>query len=174
MIKNIRKNGIQLNDIITIEYTARMNNGITVMSTANDGPLTFKVGTFPLVKGFNDVVLGMKVGEQKSVIIPAKDAFGPFDHELICKVSLSELPEYVRVGQRIVDIDDTYFNVLEVNNDEGLATLDGNHFLAGQDLAFSIRILNAQIPPDSAHVKMTKRNVHKDLKKRFIGIPKFN
>ena len=150
-----------------------MKDGITVMSTVSDGPLTFKVGHFSLVNGFNRAVLGMKVGERKNVIISAKDAFGAFDEKLISRVSLSLLPEYIRVGQRILAKDETYYNVLEVNNEEGIAILDANHFLAGKDLSFSIRILGAKISPSSSRIGKPKRNFLRNLENRFLGMPKF-
>lgn len=136
-------NGIRTNDIITISYNARLEGGKTVSSSLDEGPLTFKVGKFPKIDAINSVVLGMKVGEVKRVTILPLGAFGEIDKSLISEYCLSILPEYVMVGQRVIEnSSSSYMNVLSVDSAKGVALLDGNHFLAGEKISFTVKIIS--------------------------------
>lgn len=140
--------GVQRDDIVTIEYNAKLENGATVLSTTEEGPLTFKVGEFPLVEGLNDAVIGMKLGETKRVLIKPDFAFGKFESQLLEEYPLSKLPNFIRIGQRIfLHGRRPAFNVLSVDTEEGTATLDGNHVLAGKDLIFYIKLICVKMPP---------------------------
>lgn len=146
-MKNIKQNGVQKNDIITIEFFARMQGGLTVLSSEEEGPLKFTVGQFKVVSGFNDAVIGMKVGESKKFSLNPEEAFGVFDKKLIKQVSLLTLPMFIRVGQSIVDgANKVIFNIVKVDSDQGLATLDGNHIFAGEKLDFYIRLKKIEKP----------------------------
>lgn len=142
------REGISVNDIVTIDYTAKLRNGLTVLCTENEGPLTFKVGEFTLVEGFNEAVLGMKIGESKKIVISPEEAFGKINKNLIFQVLLSKLPPFIKVGQRIITKNSKrFFNVVNVNSEDGMALLDGNHKLAGKTLDFQLRILSIKYPP---------------------------
>lgn len=144
----IFKEGISKNDIVTIDYTAKLRDGLTVLSTEHEGPLTFKVGDFSLVKGFNQAVLGMKIGEKKKVVFNPDEAFGEVKKNLILEVLLSKLPPFVKIGQRIITKNSRrFFNVVNIDSDQGMALLDGNHKLAGQTLHFHLKILSIKYPP---------------------------
>lgn len=164
--------GIKVGDIITIDYNARLKNGRTILSTKNRSPLTFKVGYFSPIRGFNLAVVGMKIGELKKIKISPTDAFGEIDQELICYIPLDDLPKYIRVGQRVLRKGrDIKFSVLEVNSDKGFAVLDGNHFLAGKDLEFSIRILSIKYPPTPERVAKKVEKNFREIAKDFLNIP---
>jgi FKBP-type peptidyl-prolyl cis-trans isomerase 2 len=148
-----RNDGINLNDIITVDYSAKVKNGRTVLTTLDKKPLTFKVGTFSQILGFNKAVIGMKIGDIKKVTIQPKEAFGEIDTDLVFHVLLSEIPKFSRIGQRVKMVGkDDHFSVLDVDSDAGVAVLDSNHILAGLPLEFNIRILSIKIPPSSEQV----------------------
>ncbi len=85
------KNG----DIISIDYTGRLENGkvfdTSIESIAKEynipktvyKPLEFKVGDPGIIKGLNEGVIGMKVGQTKTLTIPSEKAYGPINPELI-------------------------------------------------------------------------------------------
>ncbi len=141
--------GIQYNDVITIEYSVRVSGGRTVYSSEDDGPLTFRVGSFKLIRGLNKAVLGMKVGEIKKVCILPLEAFGEVKTELKQKVLLSNLPKFIKEGDSYFDkVKKAFFNVLSVDSESGIALIDGNHLLAGYILDFSIKILGSPNLPE--------------------------
>lgn len=76
--------GIAAGKIAVVHYTgwlyeasARDNKGKQFDSSRNGGqPFRFPVGTGQVIKGWDQGVVGMKVGESRRLIIPADLAYG--------------------------------------------------------------------------------------------------
>ncbi|MAZ48518.1 MAG: hypothetical protein CME65_08140 [Halobacteriovoraceae bacterium] len=135
------------NDIITIEFSAKLVGGKPVSQFKERGIVTFKVGDFPLVDGVNREVLDMVVGEIKSTMIFPCDAFGEVERNLINEISLHELPREAFVGQRMFDRKRKHFAyIASIDQDRQVALTDGNHLLAGEILCFLIKILDIKRP----------------------------
>ncbi len=132
-------------DIVKVHYTGTLDNGSVFDSSADGEPLEFTIGTGQVIKGFDNGVSGMKVGEKKTIHIPAEDAYGPYRKELVQVVpkenfSAEFTPE---VGRHIIvgmsggqQIPATIINV-----SENTVTLDANHALAGKNLTFEIELV---------------------------------
>lgn len=135
------------NDIITIEFSARLEGGQPASLFKERGTVTFKVGDFPLVDGVNSEVLDMVVGEIKSTTILPYNAFGEIDRNLINEISLEDLPREVSVGQRIFDRKRKHFSYITfIDQKRDVAMTDGNHLLAGEKVCFLIRVLDIKRP----------------------------
>ena len=138
----VAKNG----DTVQVDYTGKLADGTMFDSTADRGPFEFTLGAGQAIYGFDNAVTGMKVGEKKTVTIPADDAYGQYRDELIIEISPDTLPENVvpEVGQvlraRSPDGRQIMFTVLNIS-DNGTLTLDANHRLAGKDLTFDIELI---------------------------------
>lgn len=97
-----------------------------------------------IFKPLEEALEGKKVGDTFRVEIPAAEAFGEFDTNLVLTESLDELPEEIEVGMEIdgyieENPDDTVLYVVTAVAD-GHATLDANHPLAGKNLVFEGRV----------------------------------
>lgn len=85
-----------------------------------------------------------KVGDIVRTRLLPDDAFGRRDVELVHEVPLNEIPEseQIEAGGQIVGTDqdgnEVTFAVTAIN--DGIASLDGNHPLAGQTLIFEVEI----------------------------------
>ncbi|MEE9490480.1 MAG: peptidylprolyl isomerase, partial [Thermoplasmata archaeon] len=92
-----------------------------------------------------EAVLGMSLGESKTVEIPADKAYGERVDDLVVQIDRKEMPPDLdcEVGQKLrVDGSDgpaAVVTVLEVT--EAAVTVDGNHPLAGEDLTFDIQLV---------------------------------
>jgi FKBP-type peptidyl-prolyl cis-trans isomerase 2 len=104
-------------------------------------PLEFTVGAGEMIKGFDAGVAGMKEGETKTIKIPPKEAYGELRDDLIKKIPLMDL--------KAAGIDPKPGTVVSTGTgakgviravDSQNATIDFNHFLAGQNLIFKITI----------------------------------
>jgi FKBP-type peptidyl-prolyl cis-trans isomerase 2 len=87
------KNG----DTVSVDYTGSLENGevfdTSLESVAREHnllspsrkyePLEFTVGTGSVIEGFEEAVLGMRVGESKTVKIPPEKGYGQVRSELI-------------------------------------------------------------------------------------------
>jgi FKBP-type peptidyl-prolyl cis-trans isomerase len=67
---------VVVGDIVTVNYVGTLLNGTVFDSSATRGPLTFQVGALALIRGFEQGVLGMKVGGKRRLTIPPSLAFG--------------------------------------------------------------------------------------------------
>ena len=66
-------------DIVAIDYTGYLSNGKIFDATHAEGSgtsLLFKLGSDAVIKGLNDMVSNMVVGQKVQAIIPANLAFG--------------------------------------------------------------------------------------------------
>ena len=103
------------------------------------------VGKDDIIPAFEKALLGMHKGEKKSIFIPAKEAFGPYQNELISTVEKNQLPPNIKleIGQMLQiqqpDGSTLLVTVTEVAPNE--ITFDANHPLAGKDLTFDIELV---------------------------------
>jgi len=138
---------VKTGDTIKVNYTGKLNDGSVFDSSQGRSPLEFKVGSGQLIKGFDEGVIGMKVGETKTVKIPADKAYGPYRQELLIKATPEQFPSGTKpqVGQQfqINNAGQTMVvKVIAVTDKE--ITLDANHALAGKELTFEITVVEIQ------------------------------
>ena len=138
----------QYGDTVTVHYTGRLESG-EVFSDSQDGePIEITIGDGHYIPGFEKGVVGMEVGETKTLTLPPEEAFGTRHEELVMKVARSEFPERLvpAIGQQF-QIRQESGEPLEVtvsNLDEETVTLDANHPLAGHTLTFSIQLVTVK------------------------------
>lgn len=64
-------------DIVTIHYTGTLENGTKFDSSLDRGqPFQFTLGVGQVIKGFDNGILGMKIGEKKRIVISPEDGYG--------------------------------------------------------------------------------------------------
>jgi FKBP-type peptidyl-prolyl cis-trans isomerase 2 len=106
--------------------------------------LSFTVGAGQMIAGFDKGVDGMKVGETKTVTIPAKEAYGERSEKNIIKVPREQIPDSDQLtkGAKLMSSNGQTFTIYAIDNKE--VTLDANHELAGKTLIFDITIKSVQ------------------------------
>ena len=64
--------------VASMLYTGKLQDGTVFDSTAkrNNAPFTFTLGVGQVIKGWDEGVLGMKVGEKRTLTIPSDLAYG--------------------------------------------------------------------------------------------------
>jgi peptidylprolyl isomerase len=132
-------------DTVKVDYTGTLSDGTVFDTSIDREPLEFTLGANQVIEGFENAVIGMKVGESKTVTIPADEAYGQYRDDLIFSVDRSELPEDLepQVGQQLqatnTDGSTTIVTIIEVG--EETVTIDANYPLAGEDLTFEITLV---------------------------------
>ncbi len=63
---------------VSLNYTGSLTNGVKFDSSYDrNEPLTFKLGVGRVIKGFDEGLAKLRVGEQAILVIPGKLAYGP-------------------------------------------------------------------------------------------------
>ena len=66
---------------VTVRYTGWLWNGVEFDSnTAASTPLTFQLGAGKVIPGFDEGLIGVKVGSQRQIIIPPSLGYGPYNY----------------------------------------------------------------------------------------------
>ena len=86
-------NKVKKGDTIAVEYTGKLQTGKVFDTSEGKLPLKFTVGSGMLIKGFESAVIGMKVGEKKTIVIEPEDGYGIRNEDLYADIPLSEIPE---------------------------------------------------------------------------------
>lgn len=98
-----------------------------------------------VIKGFENGVLDMKVGDKKTIHIPVDQAYGPKNEEMIIQFPKENIPAELNpeVGMELQmsNPQGHVFPVKVVAIDENTITLDANHALAGEDLVFDLELV---------------------------------
>jgi peptidylprolyl isomerase len=134
----------QLGNIVQVHYTGRLEDGTIFDASTQDAPFEFTLGAGHTISGFEQAVIGMQVGENKTVCIPAEQAYGMHQPELVLTMPLQNLPKHIQaeVGQQlqIQREGEPAIGVIVVRVTDIHVLLDANHPLAGQDVTLDISL----------------------------------
>ena len=132
-------------DVVKVHYTGKTADGAVFDSSLGREPLQFTIGEGKLLARFEQAVIGMKLGESKTVKIPTDEAYGPYREDLVIVIEWSQLSEGVKpeIGQRLKSTqpDGRMIVARVIKVSESGVTVDANHPLAGEDLTFDIELI---------------------------------
>ncbi|MGD2187676.1 MAG: peptidylprolyl isomerase [Desulfobacterales bacterium] len=135
----------KLGDTVKIHFTGKMQDETVVETSQNSGPLEFKIGEGNVISGLEQGVIGMQVGDKKTLTISPEDAFGQPRKDLMVDINKDEMPEGIKlavgVHLNLQTADGQEFKVKVADVKEDKATLDANHPLAGATLIFDVELI---------------------------------
>lgn len=135
---------------VRLEYRLRLDTG-EMIKGSEDQPaiLTFIAGYGELLPGLEQRLIGLKQHDRREFIIPAAEAFGPYEPKQVQEFSRKFFPPEAdfRPGQAVTPASsllplDYPFIIKEVK--ENSLVLDMNHPLAGKDLYYAVHILEVR------------------------------
>jgi len=132
---------------VKAHYTGKLEDDSVFDTSLMDGrePLEFVVGEGQLIKGFEDGIIGMDIGEKKTIQIEPESGYGEYKEEMVMIVPRTNAPEGVQEGQTLqANMGDEIvsFMVREVNETD--ITVDANHPLAGKKLISDVEIIGVE------------------------------
>ena len=136
---------IDVNSTVSVNYTGRLEDGTVFDSSLNPGrePLSATLGQGALITGFEKGLLGMSIGESKTVNITCIEAYGELNEQLIAEVPKDRVPEGVTEGQMLqTTTQQGPMNVVVKEVKDDVVILDANHPLAGKDLIFDLEVIS--------------------------------
>lgn len=139
---------VKSGDKVKVHYHGKLTTGETFDSSAGREPLVFEVGSGSVIKGFDEGVTGMSVGEKKTINIPFDEAYGPVNPEMIIDMPKERFPAEMEleVGMPLMMSDGQghQFQVTITEIKEVSVMLDANHPLAGKDLIFDLELVEIE------------------------------
>lgn len=138
---------VEKDSTVIVNYTGKLEDGSIFDSSMVEGrtPLRAKLGEGQLINGFEEGLIGMSVGDKKTVEIESVNAYGNILQELIQEVPKDKMPGEVEVGTALeahTQMGPVNFVVKEVREETVL--LDANHPLAGQKLIFDLEVVGVE------------------------------
>ena len=129
-----------------VHYTGTFNDGTKFDSSLDRGePLEFVCGAGMMIKGFDEAVMDMEVGQTIDIHLMPEAAYGMPDPENMLTAEIEQLPgsENLEVGQKVYLSDSMGrpIPVVVAAKDEKTITLDANHEMAGKELNFNITLV---------------------------------
>ncbi len=140
---------IQKGNFVTLYYVGTLDDNSVFDQTTDGNPAVFQIGVGGLIAGFENGLLGMKVGEKKTIVIPPALAYGEFNPAGIMIVDQQQLADAnipIIVGIT-VQSNQGSGKITDVDETTGKVTIDFNHPLAGKTLTFNVEILKIDNKP---------------------------
>ncbi len=158
---------LEKGDFVKINYTGKVKETGEVFDTTREdvakkegifserikyGPVLVIVGYERVVKGLDEELLKMKVGERKEVEIPPEKGFGKRDPNLIKLVPLSEFKKQKIEPRPGMNLTMGGLNCKVISVGSGRVRVDFNHPLAGKTLIYDVEV-KEKIENDEEKVK---------------------
>lgn len=135
---------VEKGNFVTVEYEGKLEDGSVFDSTEKHGePLSFEAGVGQMIRGFDNAVLGMKVGEKKKVTLSPQEAYGEYNPTYVLNIPKENFPPEIKEGMMIglpTPMGQIPAVIKKISESE--VTLDLNSPLAGKTLIFDIKIIN--------------------------------
>ncbi len=140
--------------IVTLTFRATDANG-KVLEDGKAARAYLHGGYGNTLPGVELALEGQEKGFETTVKLLPSLAFGDRDESLVTTISKKDFPPGVKVGGQLEGSDDKgqrhIFTVTKIKGDT--VHLDGNHPLAGEELTFTLKVLDvkAASPEEIAH-----------------------
>ena len=130
-------------------YRGTLNDGTVFDSSYERGePLEFICGAGMMIRGYDEAVANMEVGQSIDIHLTPDQAYGYPDPRAIFTVEISQLPgsEDLNVGENVVlyTAGGQPMPVKVTARDDSTITFDANHEMAGKELNFHIELVEVQ------------------------------
>jgi len=149
--------GAQAGAEVSVHYTGTFpDTGETFDSSVERGEaMSFTLGAGNMIAGFDAAVMGMSVGEKKTIVLKPNEAYGDHDPALVVELKKEQMPDGVSAGDKLQSSDGRQVTVISVEAEK--VKLDTNHPMAGKTLQFEIELTAiaekaaAAVPDDSGY-----------------------
>ncbi|WP_297463697.1 peptidylprolyl isomerase [Thermococcus sp.] len=149
---------VERGDRVKFHYVGKFENGEVFDTSYEDvakehgvyveereyGPLEVTAGAGEVIPGLDEALIGMEVGEKKTVVVPPEKGYGLPNPELVIEVPVSE---FTKAGMEPVEgmyvmTDSGIAKIVAVEGDK--VKLDFNHPLAGKTLVFEVEVVDVK------------------------------
>lgn len=130
---------------VQVHYVGKLDDGTVFDSSEGKNPLEFTIGDGQLIPGFDQGVIGMELGQSKTLLIPPEEGYGFHRPEGMLEIQRWEIDPSIplEIGTRLQANQQggglVQFTVIALESET--VKLDSNHPLAGKDLTFEVQLV---------------------------------
>jgi FKBP-type peptidyl-prolyl cis-trans isomerase SlyD len=153
---------IEKDRVVTIDYELKDVDGEVLDSSRGAEPLVYIHGNENIIPGLERQLVGKKAGDQVACVVPASEAYGERDDELVFEVPKSEFGDEaeLEIGMQFHAHGEGGSKIVTVLGIEGdKVKLDANHPLAGEELHFDVKIVDVR---EATAEELEHGHVHQD------------
>jgi len=136
--------------VVQLDIDLKVKDGDVIESSKKSGLVAYTHGQGQMLPGLEKQLEGMAAGEEKSGVIPAKDAFGTAESQATMKIPRAEFPKDSKIakGDRFEAKGPTgtpvTLNVIELTDET--VTTRVVHPLADKDIEFRVKVVSIKPP----------------------------
>lgn len=137
---------VQNDMVVTLEFDLYLADGELFDTTDGDEPVMIIQGRGHIVPGLESALYGMRIGDEKDVVVDADEGYGEYDEDDAQWFAMDLFDEGIELEPGVeVEVTDEESDevmlayIAEVTDDEVL--LDFNHPLAGEQLRFHVKVV---------------------------------
>jgi len=138
---------VQLFDTVSVSYTASLPSGEVIENVPEDKPITLTIGAGRILKAVEASLMGVEVGQTRTVHIQPEDAYGPYYKSLVHEIARATFagridPKPGMILSLAVEKDGAQqqvpATVLAAGKES--VTIDYNHPLAGRPITYEVKV----------------------------------
>ena len=138
---------VQLFDTVSVSYTASLPSGEVIENVPEDKPITLTIGAGRILKAVEASLMGVEVGQTRTVHIQPEDAYGPYYKSLVHEIARATFagridPKPGMILSLAVEKDGVQqqvpATVLAAGKES--VTIDYNHPLAGRPTTYEVKV----------------------------------
>jgi FKBP-type peptidyl-prolyl cis-trans isomerase 2 len=132
---------------VTFHFTLTMDEKV-IQTSVGQQPMCYTHGSGQLIPGLAAEIEGMNEGEEKSVMVSAKDAYGDVNPDAFQELPKTSLPDGLIPQNEMMlqiktpDGQTIPARISEVKEES--TVIDMNHPLAGKDLRFDVKVISIE------------------------------
>ena len=138
---------IKKGSVVSFDYTLSIEDKVIGDSKGKE-PLRYTHGEGQIIPGLASRLEGMREGEEKKIVVPAEEAYGPVDPLAFQEVKRTMLPQGIepKAGKalRVRNAEGKSGIVKIVRVNQKTVVVDFNHPFSGKTLIFSVKILSVR------------------------------
>jgi FKBP-type peptidyl-prolyl cis-trans isomerase 2 len=142
-------NTVEHNDIVTISFSGKLDNGAVFMNVEKEKPMQFTIGASELPPTVENGLIGLEVGQTRKIRVTPDEGYGPRQKDLTQTIDNKEFLNKIQPKPGMLlslkvnrDGEDHTVPATVIEVHENSVLVDYNHPLAGHHLTYEITILN--------------------------------
>ncbi len=133
---------------VAVDYQLTLDSGVLVDASAKDDPLWFICGRGQLLPKFEKEIMGLKAGDTKQFLLTPEEGYGKFDPNRVVDIKKDRLAADNYMPGATINLRSPDGHQMEgriVSIDKDSIKIDLNPELAGQNLHFSVSVIEVRL-----------------------------